>query len=87
MKEMMRQPDQQEFIIAMKTEVQQMFEKNIWKNIMRSEIKEHYNTIRNKGQLVKREKLYLIWSFKQKCLPDGTLLKYKARLCCHEGQQ
>ena len=35
MKEMMQQPDQQEFVKVMKTKVQQMFQKNIWKKIMR----------------------------------------------------
>ena len=29
----------------------------------------------------------MIWSFKRKRKPDGTITKYKARLCCHEGQQ
>ena len=29
----------------------------------------------------------MVWSFKRKRHPDGTLDKYKARLCCHGGQQ
>ena len=29
----------------------------------------------------------MIWSFKRKRKPDGTLVKHKARLCCHGGQQ
>ena len=29
----------------------------------------------------------MISSFKRKRHPDGTLDKYKARLCCHGGQQ
>ena len=29
----------------------------------------------------------MIWSFKRKRHPDGRLSKYKARLCCHGGQQ
>ena len=29
----------------------------------------------------------MISSFKRKRHPDGTLDKYKARLCCHIGQQ
>ena len=28
----------------------------------------------------------MIWSFKRKRRPDGTLAKYKARLCCHRRQ-
>ncbi len=28
-----------------------------------------------------------IWSFKQKCFPDGCLNKHKARLCAHGGMQ
>ena len=80
MKDMIQQPDQQEFVEAMETEVQQIFEKKTLKNIMRSEMKEYCNVIRNEGQLVKREQLHLIWSFRQKCRLDGTLLKYKARI-------
>ena len=29
----------------------------------------------------------MIWSFKRKRHPDGSLDKHKARLCCHGGQQ
>ena len=29
----------------------------------------------------------VIWSFKRKRHPDGRLRTYKARLCCHGGQQ
>ena len=29
----------------------------------------------------------MVWSFKRKRHPDGRLTKYKARLCCHGGQQ
>ena len=29
----------------------------------------------------------MIWSFKRKRHPDERLSKYKARLCCHGGQQ
>eukprot|EP00957_Ditylum_brightwellii_P027891 2107422-Ditylum_brightwellii.AAC.1 len=29
----------------------------------------------------------LIWSFKRKRYAEGSLVKYKARLCCHGGQQ
>ena len=29
----------------------------------------------------------MIWSFKRKRHPDGTLDKHKERLCCHGGQQ
>ena len=28
-----------------------------------------------------------IWSFKRKRRPDGTIIKYKARLCAHGGMQ
>ena len=28
-----------------------------------------------------------IWSFKRKRFPDGTIMKYKARLCAHGGMQ
>ena len=29
----------------------------------------------------------VVWSFKRKCRLDGSLLKHKARLCCHDGMQ
>ena len=28
-----------------------------------------------------------VWSFKRKRLPGGTIIKWKARLCCHGGMQ
>ena len=29
----------------------------------------------------------VLWSFKTKGRPDGTIIKYKARLCAHGGMQ
>ena len=34
---------------------------------------------------VKRKQIMTVWSFKRKHHPDGTLNKYKAKLCCYEG--
>eukprot|EP00957_Ditylum_brightwellii_P137950 10517403-Ditylum_brightwellii.AAC.1 len=47
----------------------------------------YYNTLRRAGINVKKKQLMLIWSFKRKRHADGSLAKYKARLCCHGGQQ
>ena len=48
---------------------------------------DYYSAERSKGVEIKRHQLMMIWSFKRKRRPDGTLTKYKARLCCHGGQQ
>ena len=48
---------------------------------------DHYQMKRDEGLEVKRHKIMMIWSFRRKRKPDGTLVKYKARLCCHGGQQ
>ena len=50
-------------------------------------MKAYYNNLRARGTDVKREQLMLIWSFNRKRHADGSLNKYKARLCCHGGQQ
>jgi len=51
------------------------------------QMKDHYATQRNLAKDIKREKITMIWSFKRKRHPDGTLDKHKARLCCHDGQK
>ena len=87
LKEMLLQPDKKEFFKAMQAEVQSMFDGDIWEVVPRSEMESHYAAKRAKGQDVKREQIMMIWSFKRKRNPDGTLTKFKARLCCHGGQQ
>ena len=55
--------------------------------VPKAEMIEHYDKQRKEGKVIKNEKIMMIWSFKRKRHPDGTLDKYKARLCCHRGQQ
>ena len=87
LKEMLREPDRNEFIKAMHAEVEAIFKEKIWKRIPRNIMEEYYAGERKKGVKIEREQLTMIWSFKRKRKPDGTLDKYKARLCCHGGQQ
>ena len=58
-----------------------------WETVARREIERHYDKQRAQGTEVRRQQIMMIWSFKRKRHPDGTLKKYNARLCCHGGQQ
>ena len=87
LKEMLAEPDRDEFIKAMQDEVESIFKEKIWKRVPRKLMEEYYEKEREKGIKIKREQLMMIWSFKRKRKPDGTLDKHKARLCCHGGQQ
>ena len=71
----------------MHKEVASFFEERIWKVVPKSEMLEHYQKERKKGLDIKRHQLMMIWSFKRKRNPEGKVTKYKARLCCHGGQQ
>ena len=48
---------------------------------------DYYSSLRRNGHDLNRKQIMMIWSFKRKRHPDGRLDKYKARLCCHGGQQ
>ena len=85
--EMLKQPDRHEFLKAMQAEVEAMFKQKIWKRVPKKLMLDHYKRELQKGIEPKRQQLAMIWSFKRKRKPDGTLDKYKARLCCHGGQQ
>ena len=74
-KEMMQQPDKGKFMEAMEKEVDDHIEGKHWSMIRRSQMPVGMKTI------------LTIWSFKRKRLPDGTITKWKARLCCHGGMQ
>ena len=87
LKEMLLQSDKEMFIKAMEDEVSSMFEHDIWGAVPKRNMFEHYNKIRSDGTQIKRQKIMMIWSFKRKRHPDGSLSKHKARLCCHGGQQ
>jgi len=74
-REMLKQDDAAEFIKAMKKEAEDHERGNHWQVVPRSSIPPHTKIIQ------------AIWSFKRKRFPDGSLNKYKARLCAHGGMQ
>ena len=74
-KDMLTQPDKNNCFEAMEVEITNHTERNHWDLIPRSQLPSGSKTIMS------------VWSFKRKCLPDGTICKYKARLCAHGGQQ
>ena len=82
-KEMLKQPDRDQFESAMYKEVQSMFDNNIWMKVTRTSMLRHYHQELKSGKDIKRKQLLIIWSFKRKRHPDGSLRKYKARLCVH----
>ena len=86
-KEMVKQPDKDQFEISMYKEVQSMFDNNIWMKVTRTSMLRHYDQELKSGKDIKRKKLLMIWTFKRKRHPDKSLSKYKARLCVHGGQE
>ena len=76
---MLQQPDRDNFIEAMSKEVDSLFKENIWDMVPRKQTKDHYAGQRELGHDIKREQITMIWSFKRKMHPNGTLGKYKAR--------
>lgn len=74
-KEMLQEDDKSQFIEAMLKEIAVHEDRNHWDVISRSDLPSGAKTI------------MAIWSFKRKRLPDGQILKYKARLCAHGGMQ
>ena len=75
LKEMLKQNDIANFVEAMVKEVDDHEQRGHWICIPRSRMPKGTSTILS------------IWSFKHKRLPDGTIVKWKARLCCHGGMQ
>ena len=71
----------------MEVEVESMFREKIWVAVPKRVMTEHYCNQRESGLDIKQHQIMMIWSFKRKRHPDGSLNKYKARLCCHGGQQ
>ena len=72
-----KQPDWAEFQKAMVKEVNDFDERGHWELVHRSSIdfsRPH-------------DIISAIWSFKRKRTPAGELIKHKARLCAHGGQQ
>ena len=87
LKEMLMETDKEEFIKAMHEEVEAIFKEKIWKRVPRKLMGKYYTEQREKGIKINRQQLMMIWPFKRKRKPDGTLDKHKERLCCHGGQQ
>ena len=71
----------------MNQEISSMFKEGIWTLVPKKKMLDYYAKEREKGVNIKRQQLMMIWSFKRKRDPQGNIIKYKARLCCHGGQQ
>ena len=57
------------------------------KEIEVHETQKHWDLVKRESIPKGMKTIMSIWSFKQKRLPDGTLLKHKAQICAHCGQQ
>ena len=75
LKQMFQQEDVGSFVEAMTQEIEDHENRNHWTLLPRSAMAEGTKTIMS------------VWSFKRKRLPDGRILKHKARLCAHGGMQ
>jgi len=74
-REMLKEEDATDFIEAMKVEVAAHEKRDHWEVVKRSSVPFGTKTIQ------------AIWSFKRKRFPDGSINKFKARLCAHGGMQ
>ena len=74
-KDMLTQPDKNNVFEAMEVEITNYTERDHWDLISRSQLPSG------------SKKIIPVWSFKRKRLPDGTICKYKARICVHDGYQ
>ncbi len=74
LKEMLNQPDVPNFVQAMIEEVDAHEKNGHWEVVPRS-------------QIGNNKPILAVWSFKRKRYPDGTINKWKARLCAHGGMQ
>ena len=84
---MLKQPDRVKFEAVMFKEVKSIFDNDIWTKVIRTPMLRFYDKELKAGKDIKRKQLIMIWTFKRKRHPDGTLDKYKARLCAHGGQE
>ena len=64
-----------------------MFDNDIWMKVTRTSMLRFYEQQLKSGKDIKRKQLLMIWAFKRKRHPDGSLDKYKARLCVHGNQE
>ena len=67
--------DNEHFIASIKSEIQNMTEKNVWTPVLCSTMPKDAKVIKS------------IWSFRRKCNPMGDITKYRSRICAHGGQQ
>lgn len=74
-RKMVKQEDRDQFVDTMVKEVDHHTRRDHWEIIPRSMMPKEMKTI------------MLIWLFKRKRLPDGTLNIHKAHLCAHGGMQ
>ena len=51
------------------------------------EKREHWDVLLRSHMPLEMKTIMAIWAFKRKRLPDGTILKHKARLSAHGGMQ
>ena len=72
---MLEQEDRDKFIDAMLSELDDHNQSNHWKIIDKCNMPSGTKPIRS------------IWNFKRKRYPDGYIMKYKACICTHGGQQ
>ena len=72
-----KQPDWPEFQKAMDKEVHDFDDREHWELVLESSI----------DKSKPHDIISAIWSFKRKRTPAGDLIKHKARLCAHGGQQ
>ena len=69
MTEAMNQPDKEQFLLAMKKELEDHIARKHWKVVPVSTVPTH------------KRCLPMVWSMKRKRNPVGEIIKWKARLC------
>ena len=84
---MLKHPDRGRFETSMYKEVKSIFENYIWTKFTRTSMLRFCEKELKAGKDITRKQLIMIWTFKRKRHPYGTLDKYKARLCVHGGQE
>ena len=86
-KEMLKQLDKYWFEIVMYKEVQLMFYNDIWMKVTRTPMLYHYDQELKPGKDIKIKELLMILTLKRKHHSNGSLRKYKVRLCVHGCQE
>ena len=51
------------------------------------EKRDHWEVVKRSSVPLGTKTIQAIWSFKRKRFPDGSINKFKARLCAHGGMQ